>query len=242
MANVQKLHIGVKVLTKSISYSDQFLTLTINSLKMKRQLKVLIMVIFIVSCAKSQEKKSIKQKIGGPCDGCEAIYEYGTKTLNAVDTLPSFLSAQEKVKITGVVYQIDGKTPAKNILLYAYQTNEQGTYPKRNISTGWEKRHGYIRGWIKTDTQGRYTLYTFRPASYPDTRIAQHIHMTVKEPDRNAYYIDNFYFDDDPNLTDKIRNRSNFRCGSGILRLLEVNGMFRAKRDIILGKNIPNYD
>ena len=208
---------------------------------MKQQAISFILLICMVSCVKSQEQKTTTQKIGGPCQGCEAIYEYGDKTLNAIDTLPGFLAAREKIKIEGVVYLIDGETPAKNILMYVYQTDEKGVYPKKNSSTGWEARHGYIRGWVKTNANGEYTLYTFRPASYPNTTIPQHIHITVKEPDKNEYYIDDFYFDDDPNLTDKIRNRSNFRGGSGILKLSTSGMLHEAKRNIILGKNIPDY-
>ena len=141
----------------------------------------LLIFLFCVSCIKSQEKKSIPKLVGGPCEGCEAIYEYGTEILNSVDTIPGFSSAKEQLKITGYIYKSDGKTPAKDIILYAYQTNEKGMYPKKSTSKGWEKRHGYMRGWIKTDSEGRYTIYTFRPASYPNTTIEQHIHLTVKE-------------------------------------------------------------
>jgi protocatechuate 3,4-dioxygenase beta subunit len=202
---------------------------------------ILIIFLLVSSCAKSQEKNT-KKLVGGPCEGCEAIYEYGNKVLNPVDTLPEFITAKERLKITGIIYKKDGKTPAKDVILYTYQTNEKGIYPKKNASKGWEKRHGYIRGWIKTDALGTYTLYTFRPASYPNTTIPQHIHITIKEPNKNEYYIDNFYFDDDPNLTDKIRKKTNFRGGCGIINLTKVNSMFEANRDIILGKNIPNYN
>jgi len=202
---------------------------------------IFIILLLLSSCVKSQEKNT-KKLVGGSCEGCEAIYEYGNKALNAVDTLPGFTAAKEQLKITGTIYKKDGKTPAKDVILYAYQTNEKGIYPKRNASKGWEKRHGYIRGWIKTDASGKYTLYTFRPASYPSTTIPQHIHITIKEPEKNEYYIDDFYFDDDPNLTNRIRNRSNFRGGSGIIKPKNVNSMLIANRNIILGKNIPNYD
>lgn len=205
------------------------------------RITIFIILLFVSSCIKSQEKKT-KKLVGGPCEGCEAIYEYGNKVLNAVDTLPGFSTTKEQLKITGTIYEYDGKTPAKDVILYAYQTNDKGIYPKNNTSKGWEKRHGNIRGWIKTDASGKYTLYTFRPASYPNTTIPQHIHITIKEPNKNEYYIDDFYFDDDPNLTDKIRIRSNFRGGSGIIKLTKVNSMFEAERVIILGKNIPNYD
>lgn len=203
---------------------------------------VVLFFLFCISCLKSQEKDSVKKRIGGPCDGCEAIYEYGNKDLKSVDTIPGFVIAKDKLKITGTIYKNDGKTPAKDVILYAYHTNEKGVYPKKNTSMGWEKRHGYLRGWIKTDISGKYTLYTFRPASYPNTTIPQHIHITLKEPDKNEYYIDDFYFADDPNLTDRIKNRTNFRGGSGIVKPVIINSMQVANRDIILGKNIPNYN
>ena len=201
---------------------------------------IFIVLLLVSSCVKSQNKNTDK-RVGGPCEGCEAIYEYGSKTLNAVDTLPGYLTAKEPLKITGTIFEKDGYTPAKDVILYAYQTNEKGVYPKKDSSQGWEKRHGYIRGWIKTDASGKYTLYTFRPASYPNTTIPQHIHITIKESTKNEYFIDDFYFDDDPNLSDKIRNRSSFRGGSGIIKLKNVDSMLEAKRNIILGKNIPNY-
>ena len=208
---------------------------------MKTQLLVAC-ILLISACIKPQENVAQRKGVGGPCEGCEAIYEYGTHVLNEVDTLAGFLSSQQQLKISGIIYKRDGKTPASDVLLYVYQTNEKGVYPQQKGAKGWEKRHGYIRGWIKTNAKGEYTLYTFRPASYPNTTIPQHIHITVKETDKNEYYLDDFYFDDDPNLTDKIRNRKNFRGGSGIIKLTENNSMHEATRDFILGLNIPNYD
>jgi len=198
-------------------------------------------MFLVTACAKSQGKRTLLKPVGGPCQGCEAIYEYGNHVLNATDTLPGFLVATEQLRISGTVYKNDGETPASDVLLYIYQTNEKGIYPKRENAKGWANRHGYIRGWIKTDTKGQDTLFTFRPASYPNTTIAQHIHITVKETDKNEYYLDDFYFDDDPNLTTDIRNRNNSRGGSGIIKLNKNNGIQEATRDIILGLNIPDY-
>ena len=50
--------------------------------------------------------------------------------------MPDFTAAKEQLKITGIIYKKDGKTPAKDVILYAYQTNEKGIYPKRNASQG----------------------------------------------------------------------------------------------------------
>ena len=88
--------------------------------------------------------------VGGPCEGCEAIFEYGDKKLTAVDTLPDFHDPGPRIKITGTIYKPDGKTPAKDVILYIYHTNQKGIYATKGDEKGWARRHGYIRGWIKT--------------------------------------------------------------------------------------------
>ena len=105
---------------------------------------------------------------------------------------------------------------------------------------GWARRHGYIRGWVKTDADGKYTFYTFRPVAYPNGREPEHIHITVKEPNKNEYYIDAFMFEDDPLLTSSARRSLPNRGGSGIVLPTVKKGILTVERDIILGLNIPN--
>jgi protocatechuate 3,4-dioxygenase beta subunit len=63
----------------------------------------------------------------------------------------------------------------------------------------------------------------------------------VKEPDRNEYYIDEYLFEGDRFLTPSERRRQERRGGNGIILLNEKERMLHGKRDIILGKNIPDY-
>ena len=179
--------------------------------------------------------------VGGPCEGCETIFEYGNKYLIPIDTLPKFRETEPKLKITGTVYQEDKKTPAENVIIYAYHTNRKGIYETRGNEQGWAGRHGFIRGWVKTGKDGKYTFYTFRPAAYPNRQTPEHIHMTIKEPDKKEYYIDAIQFMDDPGLTSSEKEKVKNRGGSGIVALKMENGIGVAKRDIVLGKNIPNY-
>ncbi len=182
------------------------------------------------------------QQIGGSCEGCEAIFEFGSKKLSWIDTLPDFKEPGPKLEISGTIYQKDGKTPAKDVILYIYHTDQKGVYPQKGNETGWGKRHGYLRGWIKTNADGKYKFYTLRPASYPDTRAPQHIHPVIKEPNKNEYYIDEYLFMDDPFLNAKERAQQQKRGGAGILTLSKKkDGTWVGKRDIILGLNIPNY-
>jgi len=206
-----------------------------------KKVYLLITLILFSSCIKSQNNKETLNHIGGPCEGCEAIYEYGDKHLKNVDTLPDFNNSNNKIKISGTVYQNDGKNPAKDVIIYIYHTNEKGIYPSNSGSKGWERRHGYLRGWVKTNKDGKYTFYTLRPASYPNTTIPQHIHITLKEPDKNEYYLDDFYFEDDPNLPERMKTKENPRGGSGIVSLQNNSLISEVTRDIILGLNIPSY-
>lgn len=182
------------------------------------------------------------QRVGGSCEGCEAVFEYGSKKLTNIDTLPDFKETGPKLEISGTIYQVDGKTPAKNVILYIYHTDQKGVYPQRGNETGWAKRHGYLRGWIKTNADGKYKFYTLRPASYPNSRAPQHIHPVIKEPNKNEYYIDEFLFADDPFLDENEKANQQNRGGSGIIALTKKqDGTWVGKRDIVLGVNIPNY-
>ncbi|MBD1395687.1 intradiol ring-cleavage dioxygenase [Pontibacter sp. JH31] len=211
-----------------------------------KKLRTLFTVLLLTTGCQAQDNRTkldVLQHVGGPCEGCEAIHEYGEKTLSPVDTLPAFgKPGTDKLKITGTVYQQDGVTPARGVILYIYHTDETGLYPKRGNETGWARRHGYLRGWIRTGPDGRYTFYTLRPHTYPSRTEPAHIHITVKEPDKNAYYLDDFLFDDDPLLSQKIRASRANRGGSGLVSLQKQGDLLMAERDIILGRNIPGYD
>ncbi len=175
--------------------------------------------------------------IGGPCEGCEAVFEYEKNSLSSVDTLPDFETEGEQLKISGIVYKPDGITPAENVILYVYQTNEEGIYPKKGNETGWARRHGYIRGWVKTDAEGQYTFYTQKPHFYGNEPA--HIHLTILEPDGSYYYINDFRFEGDKNLTSRHTNNPAPRGGSnGIMNLSKESGLLVGQRDIILRKNI----
>ncbi|TDU33727.1 protocatechuate 3,4-dioxygenase beta subunit [Gelidibacter sediminis] len=209
---------------------------------MKLTLYIFIVLTSLNSCQSQTKQAPAPQIVGGPCQGCEALLEYGDKKLSPIDTLPDYASTKPKLKLTGTVFEKDGKTPAKDVILYIYQTDRNGIYSTKGNEKGWAKRHGYNRGWIQTDATGTYTFYTFRPAAYPNRLDPEHIHITVKEPNTNAYYIDSIVFDDDSLLTKDQRNRLEYRGGSGIVKPILKNDLLTVKRDIVLGLNIPDYE
>lgn len=214
---------------------------------MKLSLFVMISAT-IMSCAQSSSQKQVSKSsgsrhVGGSCEGCEAIYESPIPfvKLHTIDTLPDFQDPGPKLEISGIVYKADGKTPAADVVLYVYHTDQKGIYPKKGNEAGWGKRHGYIRGWVRTDKNGFYRFYTLKPAAYPGGNIPAHIHVTVKEPDKNEYWIDDYLFDDDTLLTAEEKQKQQNRGGTGIIKLVPGKGYLLGKRNIILGKNIPGY-
>lgn len=186
--------------------------------------------------------------VGGDFENREFTYYGIPKIISATDTSSGWHQNGQKLLLTGIVYQIDGKTPAPNVLLYYYHTNTDGKYlhkseEKRSMPPNeLGQTHGYIRGWVKTDSLGRYFIYTVRPGVYPTQDAPAHVHITVKEPnDINEYYIDDFIFDDDKLVNTAYRNKMENRCGSGVLRLVQKDKLFIGERNLILGLNIPDY-
>lgn len=182
-------------------------------------------------------------RVGGPCDTCELIYIGMPQNINAIDTSEAWHESEgQRLVVTGTVYKQDKTTPAVNIILYYWQTDHNGVYPEKAGLNPKARRHGYLRGWVKTDEKGKYTIYTIRPGSYPNSQNPQHIHMLVKEPrHKNEYYIDDIVFEDDPLLTEQIRNRLEQRGGNGVVSPVTRDGVQQVTRDIILGLNIPDY-
>lgn len=190
----------------------------------------------------TQPENQFSKIVGGMCDGCEIMYEGMPGFINETDTSDGWNEAGQKLIVSGTVFQLDGKTPAPGIILYYWQTDNSGRYSPKPGMTEKARRHGHLRGWVKTDNQGKYSIYTIRPAAYPGERIPQHIHFLVKEPTiKNEYYIDDLYFDDDPFLIEAERKKLPQRGGNGIVKTLRNGNIQSAHFNITLGLNIPDY-
>jgi len=206
---------------------------------------IVFLIFFSISTiqCKGQVKPSENEKVvGGPCEGCEAIFETSFDLLTPLDTLPGHSEYVPQLELTGTVYKTDSKTPAMNVVVYIYHTDQNGIYFAEHEASDWGKRHGKYRGWIKTDKNGKYTFHTFMPAAYPERKVPNHIHLTVKEPGYSAYYIDEIIFNDDPLLSSAEKNSRPDRGGSGLVYPRSIDGKIIITRDIILGYNIPDYE
>lgn len=208
---------------------------------------LVISACFLMSCngqtVSSREKTSDNSGIvGGPFENGEFMYIGMPEQISSVDTSAGWWQKGQKLLITGTIYKLDGRTPAPGVILYYYHTDINGVYANKQGLDPGAVRHGYIRGWVKSDANGRYAIYTVRPAPYPNRNFEAHIHPSIKEPNIDKeYYIDEFVFDDDKLLTGEKRKKLPNRGGSGILRLFTKDSLQIAEHNIILGLNIPNY-
>lgn len=209
---------------------------------MRLSIMFLCLTALLPSNASTQDRIKSDFRLAGRCEGCEAVFEYGNRELSPVDSLPDFDDPGVKIKVTGTIYQNDGKTPAAGVILYIYHTDQNGIYATREGETGWGKRHGYIRGWVKTGDDGKYAFYTLKPGTYPDRSMPAHIHPTVLEPNGTYYWLGSYHFEGDPLLTERELSPKSPRGGSsGLLSLRKDGELWVGVRDIILGRNVPDY-
>lgn len=85
--------------------------------------------------------------------------------------------------IRGRLLKEDG-TPAGDTVVFAYQTDRGGLYDRReNGPHSWR-----LRGWARTDAEGRFTFETIRPGSYPASNNPPHVHFTAYLPGGARYH------------------------------------------------------
>jgi protocatechuate 3,4-dioxygenase, beta subunit len=159
-----------------------------------------------------------------PKDSKEEILSWSTRIVS--DQEPG-----EPLVVSGTIYSPDGRTPLEGITLYVYQTDATGRYS----TSGGDNRNTRIHGQMKTNTQGRYEFRTIRPASYPGTKNPAHIHAFVSGPGYPEYWIDEYHFDDDPLVTNEMRQRAANLTGTfnPIIKTVKgSDGILRATRDI----------
>ena len=203
---------------------------------------LLILVCFVCFTAFSFaqnkiETKNVLKAISVDYKKQNPIYDYSENQLNNTDTIPGFNAKPNKLKVTGIIFESDGVTPAKDVILYVYQHDEDGNYEIKNKDN---KRYVHHRGWVKTNADGKYTFYTFLPGSavipvtFPRRRGPKQIFPTIKEPGKPEYDLNAFLFDDDPLLTKSCRKRLNRKGIDCILKLEKNDGIYVAIKNIVL--------
>ena len=131
--------------------------------------------------------------------------------------------------LTGTVFGYDGK-PHEGVTVYAYHTDKNGFY--RRMPWGRPK----LRGWARTNAEGRYEFLTVKPGPYPMRRNPAHIHMTIAIPGRVEWWIPELRFAGDSLLSAQETEREAQKGSFASIQPLErqADGTLRCVRDIRL--------
>jgi protocatechuate 3,4-dioxygenase beta subunit len=137
----------------------------------------------------------------------------------------------ERLVVTGQVFGADGKTPLAGASVYVYHTDAKGLYtPETN-----DNRNPRLRGYMRTDAQGRYEYSTIKPAPYPNNRIPAHIHYVVNAPGHRERIFE-IVFEGDPNIDQRIRADAAKEGSAFSIRALtrDQQGVWRCAQDVKL--------
>ena len=195
-----------------------------------------IIILFCIVCFNNAINPIAAQESNSISDLNNPIYDRAEDQLRNTDTIPDFRSKTNKLKLTGIIYQSDGITPAKDVILFIEQPDEDGDFDLRR--TG-DTRYVFHRSWVKTDADGRYTFYTFVPGNDRRYNQLQQIFPIIKESAQPEYQLETFLFDEDPLLSKACRKKISKKGDTTrILKLKKEDGLLVAQRDIVLSTSM----
>jgi protocatechuate 3,4-dioxygenase beta subunit len=108
-----------------------------------------------------------------------------------------------RLLVSGRVVDAKGR-PVPNASIYAYQTDANGEYVPGQPGGSERPR---LFGYLRSDPEGRYSLTTIKPGSYPNSRNPAHIHFEVSAPGFEDRYYE-IVFDSDPFLSAQFRSQA----------------------------------
>ncbi len=168
--------------------------------------------------------------------GRDPVPEFTAAGLPASGRMAPENEPGERFILTGRVLSWDRGVPVAGVMIAAYQTNAGGIYERVADPEGVQRIR--LRGSVTTDREGRYAFHTIKPGIYPSRAEAAHIHMTVFEPGRRPYWIDNVVFQGEAMVDASYLRKQDLRGGSGIVRLTRTpQGVWTGARDIRLERH-----
>ena len=139
------------------------------------------LTLFAAACVQAQDEDWLRM--------WEAAQRQRPRTVASTSRIAPANEPGTPMVIHGRVFERDGKTPARDVIVFAYQTDNTGVYGDR----GWR-----LRGWARSDAEGRFAFHTIRPGSYPSSRNPAHVHLTIEGPKLPRRWAPELRFMDDP--------------------------------------------
>ncbi len=198
-----------------------------------------ILIISISGCASAdppdarvmEEEAVSRQTSGNVQSGYPLSHTKDASNLPSKIALATDDEPGQGMIISGTVYEADGVTPAKDAIVYLYQTDARGVYSEEEGNHACPK----LRGYLKTDADGRYEVNSIKPGLYPHIpTAAAHIHVHVQPQGQPEYRPPDFRFEGDPRLTEWHLSRvANEPEGFGLIKLIpDEKGILRGVRNI----------
>jgi protocatechuate 3,4-dioxygenase beta subunit len=121
--------------------------------------------------------------------------------------------------------------------VYAYNTDKRGYY-----SPDGKVYPPRLKGYMKTDEEGRFELHTILPGRYPKMHVPAHIHFTLWGAGYPMQWVDELRFEGDSYLTNEMRRESESRGKFATIRPLtrEKDGVYHCSADLRLQEK-SNY-
>lgn len=140
----------------------------------------------------------------------------------------------EPLIISGTIYGADGVKPLDGARLSVYHTDARGYYSDQDGKGG--EPQPRLKGWMKTNADGRYEFRTIKAAPYPGGGNPAHIHGTLSAPGFAERWIEEYWFEGDPYITAGMRSKLH---GTGTFLPIvtlrkDSDGVWRGIRDFKL--------
>jgi protocatechuate 3,4-dioxygenase beta subunit len=186
-------------------------------------------VLFLLVLGAAAVSAPLPPAEGGPVYAEDEDVGGGPRDVPWSGTIADPSEPGERLVLTGTVFGSDGR-PREGVTVHAYHTDARGLYRRKP----WGRPR--LRGWARTDAQGRYEFHTVKPGPYPLRRNPAHVHMTIAVPGRVEWWIPELRFTGDPFLGREDVEREASRGTFASIRPAErqADGTLRCVRDIRL--------
>lgn len=142
--------------------------------------------------------------------------------------------------ISGRVFAPDGTHPVAGVIVYAYNTDKNGYY-----SPDGKVGHPRLKGYMKTNQEGRFELHTIVPGRYPNMHIPAHVHFNLWGAGYPVQWTEELRFAGDSYLTDTMKSESESRGKFATIRPIAIDsaGVRRCEINLRLSdkSNFPGH-
>jgi protocatechuate 3,4-dioxygenase beta subunit len=157
------------------------------ALALRRSLHSVLATLFVTGAALSAQDREFIAAL-------ERAQQERPANLTSVSRIAPESEPGAPLVIHGHAVAENGTTPVAGAIVFAYHTDREGLYDR----PGKTPHSWRLKGWAKTDAQGRFEFRTIRPGAYPNNKIPQHVHLQIFMPDGRRYWADELHFADDP--------------------------------------------